>query len=77
MHKTMIGLALVYLFLVTCVWSVPIKVIDELDFHAANAEERPAVIANRLPPIDFWLAFNTNEGRLRYKQNIQKSWTAW
>ena len=50
MHKTMIGLALVYLFLVTCVWSVPIKVIDELDFHATIHKCRGAASSDRKSP---------------------------
>ena len=74
----MIWLAVFYLVsLISCIGSVPIKVIDEVHLQSTVREDRLAVIANRLPPVEFWLVFDTNEGRLRYKQNIQKSWTAW
>ena len=43
----------------------------------ATIEDRLAVLENRQAPVDSVFAFHTNEGKLRYKQDLKGKWSNW
>lgn len=43
----------------------------------ASIDDRLAVLENRRAQVDFVFAFHTNEGKLRYKQDLKGKWSNW
>ena len=43
----------------------------------ASIDDRLAVLENRRAQVDSVFAFHTNEGKLRYKQDLKGNWSNW
>ena len=48
-----------------------------LEMSKASIDDRLAVLKNRRAPVDSVFAFHTNEGKLRYKQDMKGNWSNW
>lgn len=48
-----------------------------LTMSKASIDDRLAVLKNRQAPVDSVFAFHTNEGKLRYKQDMKGNWSNW
>lgn len=44
---------------------------------ANDAEDRLAVVDNKLSPNEFVLAFHASEGKLRFQEYSMEKWSVW